>query len=41
VPGPIAGLCLAVAAVLGVISCFVPAWTASRRPIVESLRFTD
>jgi len=41
VPAPVAAICLAVAAVIGLISCVVPAWTASRRPIVESLRFTD
>ncbi len=32
---------LAVAALIGVISSIVPAWGASRRPIVEALRYTD
>jgi putative ABC transport system permease protein len=41
VPPVMIAICLAVASVIGLISCFVPAWTASRRPIVESLRFTD
>ncbi len=34
-------LCLVVAALIGVISSLWPAWTASRRSIVEALRFTD
>jgi putative ABC transport system permease protein len=41
VPPQVAAICLGVAAVIGLISCLVPAWTAARRPIVESLRFTD
>jgi putative ABC transport system permease protein len=41
VPPQVAAICLAVAVVIGLVSCIVPAWTASRRPIVESLRFTD
>jgi ABC-type antimicrobial peptide transport system permease subunit len=32
---------LAVAALIGVISSFVPAWGASRRSIIEALRYTD
>jgi putative ABC transport system permease protein len=35
------GVCLAVALLIGLVSSLVPAWTASRRPIVEALRFTD
>src|SRR5262245_24843872 len=33
--------CLLVAGLIGLISSIVPAWGASRRPIVEALRFTD
>lgn len=41
VPLEVAALGLLVAAVIGVVSCVVPGWGASRRPIVESLRFSD
>jgi putative ABC transport system permease protein len=41
VPPPVAAICLATAMVIGVVSCFIPAWGASRRSIVEALRFTD
>jgi putative ABC transport system permease protein len=41
IPPPVAALCLAVAAMIGVLSCIVPAWGASRKSIVEALRFTD
>jgi ABC-type antimicrobial peptide transport system permease subunit len=34
-------VCLAVAASIGVVSAAAPAWSASRRAIVQSLRFTD
>jgi len=34
-------LSLLIAGLIGVVSSLVPAWSASRRPIVESLRFTD
>ncbi|MBK5291543.1 MAG: ABC transporter permease [Acidobacteriia bacterium] len=37
----VAALCLAVAALIGLASCFIPAYNASRRSIVEALRFTD
>jgi putative ABC transport system permease protein len=37
----VAALCLLVAVTIGLVSCIVPAWTASRRPIVEALRFSD
>ena len=33
--------CLAIAATIGVLSSFVPAWGASRTPIVQALRSTD
>ncbi len=39
-PG-VAATCLMAAAVIGVISSLVPAWGASRTPIVEALRSTD
>jgi putative ABC transport system permease protein len=41
VPPPVAALGLALAAFIGLASCLVPALGASRRSIVESLRFTD
>ena len=41
IPPPVIALCLAVAAMIGLVSCSIPAWTAARRPIVEALRFTD
>lgn len=37
----VAIVCLLVAAMIGLISSIIPAWGASRRPIVEALRFTD
>jgi putative ABC transport system permease protein len=37
----VAIICLLVAGFIGLISSIVPAWGASRRPIVEALRFTD
>ncbi|MCW5976895.1 MAG: ABC transporter permease [Bryobacteraceae bacterium] len=40
-PPLIWGLCLAVSIFVGAVSAFVPAWNASRRSIVEALRFTD
>jgi len=38
---PVAAIGLSLAAFIGVISCAVPAWSASRRPIVEALRVAD
>ncbi|MCS7024820.1 MAG: ABC transporter permease [Bryobacteraceae bacterium] len=35
------GACLAVAGCIGLISSLIPAWSAARRPILESLRVTD
>ena len=37
----VATACILVALVIGVFSSFVPAWGASRTPIVEALRSTD
>jgi putative ABC transport system permease protein len=37
----VAAICLLVAGMIGLISAFIPAWGASRRSIVEALRFTD
>jgi putative ABC transport system permease protein len=34
-------ICLAVAALIGVVSSLIPALGASRRPIVDALKFTD
>jgi putative ABC transport system permease protein len=33
--------CLLIAATIGVVSSIIPAWSASRRSIVEALKFTD
>jgi putative ABC transport system permease protein len=41
VPPVVTALGLALAVLIGVSSSIVPAWSASRRPIVECLRFTD
>ncbi len=41
VPLEVAALGLLVAALIGLVSCLVPGWGASRRSIVESLRFSD
>ncbi len=38
---PVALMCLTVAAGIGLISAFIPAWNASRVPIVEALRSTE
>jgi putative ABC transport system permease protein len=38
---PVVLACLAVAAVIGLISAFIPAWNASRTSIVEALRSTE
>ncbi len=37
----VGALCLAVAALIGLLSAFVPAFQASRIPIIEALRSTD
>ena len=41
IPVSVGALCLLVAALVGLLSCAVPAWSASRRSIIDSLRFTD
>lgn len=38
---PVIAICLGVAAMIGIVSAVIPAFTASRRPIVDALRFTD
>jgi len=38
---PVVLACLVVAAVIGLISAFIPAWNASRTSIVEALRSTE
>lgn len=38
---PIAALSLAAAAVIGLVSSAIPAWSASRMSIIDALRFTD
>ena len=40
-PPPVIGLGLLLAVFIGLSSSIVPAWNASRRPIVDCLRFTD
>jgi ABC-type antimicrobial peptide transport system permease subunit len=37
----VAVICLGIAAVVGVISAFIPAYQASRISILEALRSTD
>ncbi|MGH9837581.1 MAG: ABC transporter permease [Blastocatellia bacterium] len=37
----VAAICLLAAGMIGLISSFIPAWGASRRPIVEALKFND
>lgn len=37
----LAAICMGVAVVIGLVSCLVPAWTASRKPIVDALRVSD
>ena len=37
----VAAVCLGVAAMIGLVASLIPAWGASRRPIVDALRFTD
>lgn len=37
----VAATCLLVAGMIGLVSSFIPAWGASRRPITEALKFSD
>jgi putative ABC transport system permease protein len=41
IPPPVAILCLAAAAVIGMVSACIPAWNAARVPILEALRSAD
>lgn len=41
VTSAVAAICLVVAGLIGLISSFIPAWGAARRPIVEALKFSD
>lgn len=41
VPPPVIGICLLVAAMIGFVSSIIPALGASRRSIVEALRFSN
>ena len=41
VPPWVTIFCLLIAVTIGVISSIIPAWSASRRSIVEALKFTD
>jgi len=41
VPPSVVMICLLVAAMIGFVSSFIPAWGASKRSIVEALKFTD
>ena len=38
---PVIVVCLVVAAAIGLLSAFIPAWNASRTPIVEALRSSE
>jgi putative ABC transport system permease protein len=40
-PPSVVGACLLIAVTIGLLSSIVPAWIASRRSIVEALKFTD
>ncbi len=40
-PLPVIAICLGIAGLIGVVSSLVPAWSASRRSIVEALKFND
>jgi putative ABC transport system permease protein len=40
-PPSVVGACLLIAVTIGMLSSIVPAWIASRRSIVEALKFTD
>lgn len=40
-PIPVMIICLSVAALIGIVSPLIPAWGASRRSIVDALRFND
>jgi len=39
-PLPMAALCMGIAGVIGAVSSLVPAWNASRTPIIDALRST-
>jgi putative ABC transport system permease protein len=41
VSAPVAAICLFVSGMIGLVSSFIPAWGASRRPIIDSLKFSD
>lgn len=41
VNGEIVAVCLLAAALIGIVSSLWPAWTASRKPIIEALRYND
>ncbi|MDX2032369.1 MAG: FtsX-like permease family protein [Blastocatellia bacterium] len=40
-PPPVIGLCLSIAVFIGIVSSLFPAWGASRRSIVDALKYTD
>lgn len=41
IPAPVAAICLLLAVLIGLASCWLPAWNAARRPIADALRFDD
>ena len=41
VTGSVAAICLLVAGMIGLVSSFIPAWGASRLPIIDALKFSD
>jgi putative ABC transport system permease protein len=40
-PPPVIALCLSIAVFIGIVSSLFPAWGASRRSIVDALKYTD
>lgn len=41
VTASVAAICLLVAGMIGLVSSFIPAWGASRRPIIDALKYSD
>ena len=41
VTAPVAAICLLAAGMIGLVSSFIPAWGASRRPIIDALKYSD
>lgn len=41
VTASVAAICLFAAGMIGLVSSFIPAWGASRRPIIDALKYSD